>query len=135
VRAGQIAASRRQSIAKASDDPILDAARVVEPYESEFVIVGDSHIFAIGAAQDYAGPLSLIPVDAAFSHSYFLMAHWQRGRRAQYRDGLVSHSKAEPWYRRLWVTNTLATSCWRECRFSILLIRRIPAFPYIRVQP
>jgi hypothetical protein len=46
----------------------------------QFVIAGDSHIFAMGAAQSYQGPAALVRLQPPDDNGYFLMEEW-RGMR------------------------------------------------------
>jgi hypothetical protein len=104
-----------------SDNPIVDAASALEPSKTEFIIAGDSHIFALGASQDYAGPVSLIPIDAASSRGSFLMARWQGGRGAPYWDALVPHSK----------DRSVVLSVMGNQHFAHFLLARTPLFDFV----
>jgi len=70
-----------------------DATEILHTPETEFVIAGDSHIFAMGASQAYVGPISLMAVDVPRCQGYFLMARWQGGRGPTYWDALVPLSR------------------------------------------
>jgi hypothetical protein len=50
----------------------------------QFVIAGDSHIFALGAAQGYVGPAQLVRLPPPADHGHFLMEEWQGGRGRSY---------------------------------------------------
>jgi hypothetical protein len=59
----------------------------------EFIVAGHSHMFALGAAYAYEGPIALAPVDAAIPNGYFLMEPWSAGRGAAYWDALAEHAR------------------------------------------
>lgn len=71
----------------------VDARAPLAPSKLEFVIAGHSHIFALGAARDYSGPVALTPVKAGAEHGYFLMEKWVSGRSQSYWDALIEHSE------------------------------------------
>ena len=52
------------------------------PDPLQFVIAGDSHIFAMGAAQDFLGPPELVRLQPPDDNGYFLMEEW-RGLRSK----------------------------------------------------
>lgn len=104
-----------------SDIPNIDAARAPESSRIEFVIAGDSHIFAMGASQDYVGPVSLISMEAAGGHGSFLMARWQGGRGAPYWDALVPHSRGR----------SVVLSVMGNQHFAHFLLARAPLFDFV----
>jgi hypothetical protein len=50
----------------------------------QFVIAGDSHIFAMGAAQSYLGPLELVRTQSPDDNGFFLMEQWHGVRGPAY---------------------------------------------------
>jgi hypothetical protein len=78
-----------------ADDTAVDACAPLARSKLEFVIAGHSHIFALGAARDYSGSVSLTPVEAGagHGHGYFLMEKWGPGRSQSYWDALIEHSE------------------------------------------
>lgn len=97
------------------------AAGTPELRGSEFVIAGDSHIFAMGAAQDYTGALSLAPIDSADGYGYFLMEQWQGARGASYWDALVQHSNGR----------TVVLAVMGNQHFAYFLLARLPLFDVV----
>ena len=64
-----------------------------QPGSTEFIIAGDSHIFAMGAAQGYSGPCSLKSIEGVEGRGYFLMEPWAGDRGQSYWEALAFHSK------------------------------------------
>src|ERR1700733_12214578 len=64
---------------KMADDTAVGSSVSKARSNPEFIIAGHSHIFALGAARDYAGPESLTPVEAVAEQGYFLMETWGQG--------------------------------------------------------
>jgi hypothetical protein len=58
----------------------------------EFIIAGHSHMFALGAAYGYEGPIALQRVHADIPNGYFLMEPWSAGRGTAYWDALAHHA-------------------------------------------
>jgi hypothetical protein len=87
----------------------------------EFVVAGDSHIFAMGARQDYAGPLSLAPIESTGGHGHFLMEQWLGGRGEHYWDGLVQHSN----------NRTVVLVVMGNQHFAYFLLARKPLFDFV----
>jgi hypothetical protein len=58
----------------------------------EFIIAGDSHIFAMGADHGYLGPAALAPVRCGDCSGYFLMEQWSGARQDSYWEALAVHA-------------------------------------------
>src|ERR1700722_9428102 len=74
-----------------SDGPAL---RVAEPSGLEFIVGGQSHVFAMGAKRHYTGPLSLSPVEVNGCRGFFVEEEWGTGNRTpEYWEMLAEHAK------------------------------------------
>jgi hypothetical protein len=60
----------------------------------QFVIAGDSHIFAMGAAQNFLGPPELVRLQPPEDNGYFLMDEWRGLRSKSYWQKLGECTRA-----------------------------------------
>lgn len=59
---------------------------------AEFMVAGHSHIFAMGAPQNYQGAVDLAPIHVGNRSGFFLMEKWGGNRTQEYWDRLVAES-------------------------------------------
>jgi hypothetical protein len=64
------------------------------PEPLQFVIAGDSHIFAMGAAQNFQGPPELVRLQPPDDNGYFLMEEWRGLRSDSYWQKLNEYTRA-----------------------------------------
>jgi hypothetical protein len=64
------------------------------PDPLQFVIAGDSHIFAMGAAQNFQGPPELVRLQPPDDNGYFLMEEWRGLRSKSYWQKLNEYTRA-----------------------------------------